>query len=1202
MAPHIFRKYSGYNPNEIKCWSPSTVIDTSSFDVENIVFSRGSSKAGTAIPSPLARMELFDTAFHIVADDRNSLKGKTIYHQLISDCLDVMQLIFNTKNTEIGIGKKMWFREWKVRENIDKLKSKGESHPNNLLAKSFEQIFFDSINPRFTGTESIFLIFYENRLLGGTSPLTLFFTSPNWSRYISDGAIANVPKSADGDVFFDEEYKSLYERDKEFVSYIYKLLLQNKGAFNKSEGLRKYINKTADFIEELTPGWKIQFQSYQSNTNGTRDGENDIQTNILDTEYTKVLTNIDNKFLAINGINFYHQIEKNVTDNIRNVSDFVIRATVNRYSTETFNGITHQINPPLVLIDGMNIAGDYMERGSLWSSDTKLKRQYYWRVSSLIPLYERQLPQGNSLSSITYPFITTDDFLEDSLIEMPYKLNSTKFYTGFNGDFKYLLPIRKEYFNFFTLADLKRNLSITVNDGQIKVNLKVPIRNNKGTSEINFTRTYEKSTKHSIIENKVGLAIFPFYKITDNEPIVKALNEYTVLLAEKNNNIEIDSVDFYKYEDIINKHFVDSNFIKRSNKGITAGSSYYSVKDSFDLIEFGIKESEKYIKSLIIPEWPECKVIGTGKQFSFAIDFGTSNSHIAFTDSKDSKTPQAFEIKENDLQIILLNKPEANTNISEKYRSGYGTFADMDLIVNREFVPLIFGELENSHFSFPIRTATCEKSDFKSNPSHLFGNINIGFYIDHEQSKPNDINYTTNLKWLFETNTEDASNTKRIESFFTELLLLIRNKVILNNGEIKNTKICWMKPQSMGQAINDQLVDAWNLATRNVFKNIENVFEPIAISESLAPYYYFKFGPDGNFKNRAADSINIDIGGGTTDVIYLNKKANNYISTSFRFAANDIWGSGIVEGLKNNGFISNFLNFNDKNKRQRSDADSILDSFLNNSTYKSEDIISLLFKYDSNLKFTESIKRNNPELLFIFYLHYSAIIYHMVQLLESKEIEILPKYFTFTGKGSQYIKLMCGEDKLTEFTTLLLRSFTKMKIENGFKVILSDKPKETTANGGVLFLTSAEGDKIYLKDENEIIHFGASNKFNSLFRKGYTINEKAISNKDFNDSVLSNLQEFINKLLLVESENGIVEERLSIAKFFKSYNVKNLNDYYKELTNGNCLESGSMINDSYDSYVDKLSTLSSQEIRETFFFYGLKDTLYQLSKYITENK
>ncbi len=1205
MSTFVFRKYAGYNPNEIKCWSPSTVISESSFDLEDIVFSRGASKAGTSIPSPLARLELFDTAFHIVGDDRkNNLKGRTIYHQLVSDCLDVMQMIFNSKNSDIGIGKKLWFKEWKVRENIDKLKSKGDSHPNNLLAKSLEQIFFDKINPRFTGVDSIFLIYYENKLLGGTSPLTLFFTSPNWSRYISDGAISNIPQSADGDVFFDDDYRPLHERDKAFVSYVYKLLLQNRTAFNRSEGLKKYINRSIDVIEQEKPGWKLQFQDYngQSQSTDSFDEEMPVQQSRLDSEYSKILTNIDNKFLTINGINFYHQIEQNVTENIKAVSDFVIRATQSRYAHEMDDAnVKHNIHPPLVLVDGMNIPGDYMERNAPWNPNTKLKRQYFWGPKKLLPLYERKLPQGSSLSTINYPFVTTDDFLEDCLIEVPFKLNNYKFFTGFNGDFKYLLPIKKEYFNFFNLDDLKKNLTITINEGQVRVNLRIPIRNKKGTTDISFSRIYDKQS-NNISEAKIGLGIFPFYKIINDDEDVKALNDYTILLADKNNNVEINLIDFFKYENIITKKPETATSIERSRKGITAGSKYYSINGSFDLIELGINDSDKDIVGLIIPEWPEKNVMSTGKQFSFAIDFGTSNSHISYTDSKDSRVPKPFEIKDNDLQVVLLNKPENRSNLSETYRSGYGSLAELDSIVNREFMPIIFGDFPGSDFSFPIRTATCERADFKSNPAKIFGNINIGFFIDHEESKPNDINYTTNLKWLFENNTDDSSSTKRIESFLTEILLIIRNKVILNNGEIKETKICWMKPQSMGQAINDQLVDAWNVATKRVFKNIERVFETTAISESLAPYYYFKFGPDGNFKNRAADSINIDIGGGTTDVIYLNKKANNYISTSFRFAANDIWGSGIIEGLKDNGFIKNFLDFNDKNKRQRDLADSVLDSFLTNAAYKSEDVVSLLFKYDNILKFSESIKRNNPELLFIFYLHYSAIIYHVIQLLESKNIDMLPKYFTFTGKGSQYIRLMCGDDKLTEFTTLLLKSFTQLKIDNGFKVILSDKPKEVTANGGVLFLTADPGDKILLKADDELIHFGGSTDFNTTFRKGYTTNDKALKNEQFNKSVLSNLQSFIDKLLLVESENGVVEERLAIAKFLKGYNIKNLNLFYKELTNGNCAESGSIINDSYESYIDKLAAKPSQEISESFFFYGLKDSLYQLSKNIVESK
>lgn len=45
----------------------------------------------TSIPSPFARVDLARSAFHNVADSKN-LDGKTIYHKLVSDCLDIGEI------------------------------------------------------------------------------------------------------------------------------------------------------------------------------------------------------------------------------------------------------------------------------------------------------------------------------------------------------------------------------------------------------------------------------------------------------------------------------------------------------------------------------------------------------------------------------------------------------------------------------------------------------------------------------------------------------------------------------------------------------------------------------------------------------------------------------------------------------------------------------------------------------------------------------------------------------------------------------------------------------------------------------------------------------------------------------------------------------------------------------------------------------
>jgi hypothetical protein len=223
----------------------------------------------------------------------------------------MMQLLFNTNASDIGIGKKIWFKEWRVRESLNRLRNKAADHPHQLLGKAFSLIFEGySAQPAFVQTESIFLIYYENRLMGGTSPLTLFFTSPNWDRYVADKQIADVPKGNDGVMFFGNKHRALFERDRSFVEYLYKLLLSNPNAFEHCTGLRQYINKT---IERHFPDFAHQFMDW--GLHGSKR---------LSDDYTQFKTNIDGKLLKVNDLFFYHQSEDVKRRKIRNVSDFVI--------------------------------------------------------------------------------------------------------------------------------------------------------------------------------------------------------------------------------------------------------------------------------------------------------------------------------------------------------------------------------------------------------------------------------------------------------------------------------------------------------------------------------------------------------------------------------------------------------------------------------------------------------------------------------------------------------------------------------------------------------------------------------------------------------------------------------------------------------------------------------------------------------------
>ena len=82
--------------NNIKDWTggPNRAYGS---DVIDQIQDPGGARADkeiTSIPSPFARVDLARSAFFNVADSKD-LDGKTIYHKLVSDCLDIGEIFFN---------------------------------------------------------------------------------------------------------------------------------------------------------------------------------------------------------------------------------------------------------------------------------------------------------------------------------------------------------------------------------------------------------------------------------------------------------------------------------------------------------------------------------------------------------------------------------------------------------------------------------------------------------------------------------------------------------------------------------------------------------------------------------------------------------------------------------------------------------------------------------------------------------------------------------------------------------------------------------------------------------------------------------------------------------------------------------------------------------------------------------------------------
>lgn len=126
----------------------------------------------TAIPSPFAQMELVKNAFQRLSVHAD-LNGEAMDKKLVSDALDIAQLLFNYKE----YNDLFHIIEWNKQTQIDRLKTDGQ---HKLLGETIEMFLRQDAEAfNFNRLEKLYFVVYGNSVIGGTSPVTLFMATPN---------------------------------------------------------------------------------------------------------------------------------------------------------------------------------------------------------------------------------------------------------------------------------------------------------------------------------------------------------------------------------------------------------------------------------------------------------------------------------------------------------------------------------------------------------------------------------------------------------------------------------------------------------------------------------------------------------------------------------------------------------------------------------------------------------------------------------------------------------------------------------------------------------------------------------------------------------------------------------------------------------------------------------------------------------------
>jgi hypothetical protein len=1109
-----------------------------------------SKKEPTSIPSPFARIDLVRTAFKYVVD-KNELEGNTIYHKLISDCFDVGEMFFKIDS----LGSKAQIKSWD--KNIDLNSLKNSSNPKHKLYGETLDLFLqqDKETYNFDSLSRMFFILYDSQIIGGTSPSTLFFTSAN------DLSFTSIKFG--NDTLFDTDLKPLYKRDPEYQKYIYHFFKANPELSSKMRDLAAYLEKTLVLLFNGNKELYNEIKQFESNSA-------EVLKKDLDLIYDTIDTGTAGDNLEVIGCWMKKKKIKGRGKVIEAQSDFVINSSKYKGGYK-----------PLVLQNSFAQKLNYTDKSVQWNSTT------------VVPYFDKETDINNRTlpgQLDKYPYLTVSDFLQAQIIRLVYPINKDRFWNGNirfeTGDKNknFLLPITKKFFDFFDTADLQKQMAdgkpmfeMVVYSGSIEVILRIPIKGN--SQYITFKRTYDNkgianaaepdviNNKGFIVENQFSLAVFPFIKTgRDSDSF------YRVMLLDRDINTD---TKHYRYDLAFNKNanneaITQTDKKTRSNKlEDRATTVFYILEKEFDYIE--VKHNNA--TGIVIPLFKE--VGGGSDSFTFAIDFGTTNTHIEYKIGNGN--PKPFEITKDDLQFSTLFAPEVRNDIS--------SFSDANFmyeIIPHEFLPEVISK--QTEFRFPQRTALSEYNRLNLNEAtYSLADFNIPFTYEKYAKKPN-AKVSTNLKWSnYTMNDEDRI---RIEKFFEKLIFLIRTKVLLNNGRLDSTKLIWFYPSSMMTVRRNNLERTWQ---KLFAKYISTQSSPIKLSESIAPFYYFKNkgGIDASDLPVAA----IDIGGGTSDIVIYQKNKPESL-TSFRFAANSIFGDAFNGSPAINGFVIKYLPLYEKllSDNNLYDLQAVMKEITEEQS--SEDIVAFYFSLEnnklihdknlqSNLSFNEKLA-NDDDLKIVFVIFYSSIIYHLAKLMNAKGLKA-PRYLTFSGTGSKVISITDRDKDLNALQKLTKLIFEKVfgEVLGNIELIQHPEPKEITCKGGLLSETNI--------DIEEIKTVLIGDKENTLI-PATTLNYTEVNNEAKLKSIVDEVKTFIDLVFGLHTEFNLTKNFGVNPAKIEDYKIILKEDLMQYLKSG------------LENKTQELSGNTNINVEEPLFFYPLVGSLNKLAfKIVTQN-
>lgn len=790
--------------------------------------------AQNALPTPFARFFLMEDAFRIVtAAKKDKTEAGLSYMRMVSDCLDVFELLYNWQYHENHRKEetyKLAFRVW-GEEDLKRLKNKVE-----LLGNPLDSYFGDDISKE---RKLIFLVLVNKDiefLLACSSPKTGWVTPPDLDK---SGVTEGLVKTS----FVGERYNSVHFPQIKRGSTKKGFYFRDCCTFEeRSAGFKNYMVK---LIDKADSDYFGTLRSYLRSF----DGDDDIKSS-------------------------YHLPQKGIVlDSGEKLQLYGLPITCNDGLDATNFFADNIIKIPYGIAEE-NYVTFKRDEGSTLGQD----HDY------LLPLTKEALEVLNP----DQLHLSIQENLRGDKVTVAlqhhgetYKKTYT---TEQRGDEGYLLDLSAINLNV-DLALFPNILSVEGNDNYFKVALV--------TSENNKRRTFDIDNSKCLFF-KAGEEGMEKIDETDKK------SEYGVLPAA-----------------IRSRQSDDNNFCTK----------YYELfNTTFDAIMLCLSFDEQMFTGVLLPKFKPAK--STDHHYTYAIDFGTTNTYISRRKTGESTVPEQLTMadamtsylhrKAETPQLSLINKWEAMP------------FAETGQALQSEFLPAF---IDGKVHSFPIRTAMSQQAQ-AAESLDLFGNINIAFL--YEKAITAGDNYIrTNIKW------DEKDEDDRL--FIRELLLIIRADILLAGGKIGRTNIVWFRPLSFKQSKKEAYELFWKEECQQILGIPANQVK--CYTESEAPYYYYH--EKRTFEENRSVAV-VDIGGGSTDIVHFSGNKLT-VANSVHFGCDVLWSGGFNR-MTNDHLANGVFNYCVGKLQFKDEALNLINDRMSQegSRYATSDIINFWISNTKN--------------------------------------------------------------------------------------------------------------------------------------------------------------------------------------------------------------------------------------------------------------